>query len=166
MREKDLSPSAYRELALRAIEAVDGRCPLILHRFYEEAIALGMTAIHLPLPILRQLCEEEKARFTVIGASTHSLEEAREAASLGCTYVTAGHVFETACKEGLPGRGLDFLREVCAGLSIPVYAIGGISPSNIGLVRAAGAAGACVMSGAMECENVREYLTSLAGISV
>ena len=102
--------------------------------------------------------EEKKARFSVLGASCHSVEDAVEAEKLGCTYLTAGHVFATDCKRGLPGRGLDFLKAVCQSMSIPVYAIGGISPENIADVRKAGAAGACVMSGLMGCENPSDFL--------
>ena len=84
-----------------------------------------------------------------------------EAEALGCTYVTAGHVFDTDCKRGLPGRGLGFLKEVCGSVSIPVYAIGGIGPDNIADVRKTGAAGACVMSSAMVCADVQAYFLAL-----
>ena len=46
-------------------------------------------------------------------------------------------------------------------MDLPVYAIGGISPDNIKLVRDAGTKGACVMSGAMQCENVSQYLKQM-----
>ena len=49
-----------------------------------------------------------------------------EAERLGATYVTAGHIFTTDCKKGLPPRGLDFLKNVCDAVTIPVYGIGGI----------------------------------------
>ncbi len=95
-----------------------------------------------------------------MGASCHSVEEAREAEALGCTYLTAGHIFATDCKMGAPPRGLDFLRSVCAAVALPVYAIGGISAGNFCAVRRCGAAGACVMSGAMTCEDPAAYLRS------
>ena len=72
-----------------------------------------------------------------------------EAEKLGCTYITAGHVFATDCKKGLPPRGLSFLKEVCYSVTIPVYAIGGIDENNMEAVRQAGAAGGCMMSGFM-----------------
>ena len=100
----------------------------------------------------------KRQSFRVLGASCHSVEDAVLAEKLGCTYITAGHIFDTDCKKGLPGRGLDFLKNVCAGVSVPVYAIGGISPANISKVRETGAAGACVMSGLMVCEDPEDYL--------
>ena len=74
---------------------------------------------------------------------------------------TAGHVFATDCKRGVPGRGLDFLKATAASVCIPVYAIGGISARNVAAVRGAGAAGACVMSGLMSCQSARAELEVL-----
>ncbi len=103
------------------------------------------------------------SRFRIIGASCHSVEDALEAQALGCTYITAGHIFATDCKKGVPPRGLAFLREVCRSVSIPVYAIGGINEKNYLQVLQTGAAGACIMSGLMCCESAEEYLRGFMG---
>ena len=132
--------------------------PCILHSFAKAAMALNVKAIHMPLPLLRKMTPQEKNHFEIIGASCHSLEEAKEAERLGCTYITAGHIFLTDCKKGLPGRGLTFLQNICENVSIPVYAIGGISNENINDVRQTGAAGACIMSGFMKCNNIAEII--------
>ena len=81
-----------------------------------------------------------------------SVEEAVEAVSLGASYVTAGHIFATDCKKGLPPRGLSFLKEVCETVSIPVYAIGGITfdKTQWNALKEQGASGACIMSGMMK----------------
>ena len=73
-----------------------------------------------------KIADEEKKKFTKIGISIHSVEEAKEAEQLGASYLTAGHIYATDCKRGLPPRGLGFLKEVCREVSIPVYGIGGI----------------------------------------
>ncbi|MBR3910674.1 MAG: thiamine phosphate synthase [Anaerotignum sp.] len=159
LREKDLSEKEYKELAEKVLvicKTYD--VPCMLHSFIDVAMELGAENIHLPLHILRKVDEKTKETFKIIGASCHSVEEAIEAERLGCTYITAGHVFVTDCKKGLARRGLEFLREVCESVSVPVYAIGGISSENIELVRKTGAAGACVMSGLMICENVKETM--------
>ena len=80
---------------------------------------------------------------------------------MGASYLIAGHIFATDCKRGLPGRGLPFLREVCAAADKPVFAIGGITPGNIADVRNTGAQGVCVMSGLMRCENAADYISAL-----
>lgn len=76
----------------------------------------------------------------------------------GLRLCDAGPHFPTDCKKGLPPRGLELLREVCAAVSVPVFAIGGISAENIAAVKEAGAAGACVMSGFMRCADPAAYL--------
>ncbi len=95
---------------------------------------------------------EKLSDFLAVGCSIHSVEEAKEAQKLGATYLTAGHIYTTDCKKGLPPRGLDFLREVCNAVTIPVYAIGGIhaGTGQILEVMECGASGACIMSEMMK----------------
>ena len=163
LREKDLSRAEYMELARQTLAICRKyNVTCILHSFTDVAIELGADALHMPLSVLRDMnqipeTKRKLAQFTALGASCHSVEDALEAEKMGCTYITAGHIFATDCKKGLPGRGLDFLKNVCESVSIPVYAIGGIHSSNIAAVRSAGAKGACVMSGLMQCEDVKSY---------
>lgn len=159
LREKDLSEKEYEQLARQVMQICQKHgTQCILHSFSNVAIALGAEAVHMPLPLLQKMTSQEKSHFQIIGASCHSLEEAKEAQDLGCTYITAGHIFLTDCKKGLPGRGLPFLEEICKAVRIPVYAIGGISSQNIESVRKTGAAGACIMSGFMRCKTVEEIM--------
>ena len=85
-----------------------------------------------------------------IGTSIHSVEDAIFAESHGADYITAGHIFTTNCKKGLPGRGIEWLKTVCDAVSIPVYAIGGISDANAGELSDCGIAGYCMMSASMQ----------------
>ena len=98
LREKDLSPKEYASLA-RPVLALCRRAgiPCILHGHPKAALALGADALHLPMPALRGLDREVRARFSLLGASCHSLEEAQEAQALGCTYLTLGHIFPSGC---------------------------------------------------------------------
>ena len=164
LREKDMQTVDYQKLAAAVLEICERygvKC--ILHSFTDVAISLQAKAIHLPLHLLREMTREQKAQFADLGASCHSVEDALEAQTLGCTYITAGHVFETDCKKGLPGRGLEFLRSVCTAVDIPVYGIGGIDADNIALVRNAGATGACLMSSLMVTGDVDGLLKSMEG---
>ncbi len=145
LREKDLSEEEYLALA-KKIALVPG-IELMIHSFPNVARALSISRLHLPFNMLgKDICAE----FEIVGASVHSAEEAEEAEKLGASYVTAGHIFATDCKKGLPPRGLDFLEAVCKSVKIPVYAIGGITRGNMPSVLERGAAGACVMSGLMD----------------
>ena len=159
LREKDLDSAEYEELGAEVIRICgEYDVPCILHSFPHVAEALGATALHLPMPVLRQLPSDRRSGFEILGASCHSVEEALEAERLGASYITAGHIFETDCKKGLAGRGLEFLKEVCDAVGIPVYGIGGISPDNVVEIRKAGSSGGCIMSGLMKCKDPEAYL--------
>ncbi len=161
LREKDLTEAQYDALARLAVDICRRHHVVcVLHSHVDVAMELEAQALHLPMPLLRGLSDGQREDLKILGASCHSVEEAVEAEGLGATYVTAGHIFDTDCKAGLPGRGLLFLRRVVESVSIPVYAIGGVTPKNIGAVRETGAAGACVMSGCMECADVMQYIRS------
>ena len=151
LRAKDLTEREYLELAEKVLsicKAHNRRC--ILHTYYKAAKELGCKEIHLPLPLLQKMREEgEKQWFTTVGTSVHSLKQANLAMHLQADYMTAGHIFETDCKKGLPGRGLSFLSKVVCKSEVPVYGIGGISADNAGQIMETGAAGVCIMSGFM-----------------
>ena len=115
-------------------------------------------SIHLPLPVL-EANAGLLSDFQAVGTSVHSLDEARRAAALGANYMTAGHIFNTQCKAGLPGRGLDFLSLICKESPVPVFAIGGITPENMPDILKAGAAGGCMMSSLMTAENPESLIS-------
>ena len=61
LREKDLCESAYRSLAAQVLSLCrQHQVPCILHTFPSAARALGATALHLPLPLLRAMPKEER----------------------------------------------------------------------------------------------------------
>ena len=158
LREKDLSEEDYEALARRVVAA--GGEKVVLHHFPRVCQRLGVPRLHLSLGEL----EEDpsiRERVELLGVSVHAPQEAVRAQALGADYVTAGHVFATDCKRGLPGRGLDFLGAVCGAVSIPVYAIGGIGPDNLAAVARAGAAGACLMSALMVCPHPAQMAGTL-----
>ncbi|WP_242956902.1 thiamine phosphate synthase [Flavonifractor sp. An82] len=158
LREKDLTEAEYEALARRVLAA--GGDKVVLHHFPQVCQRLGVPRLHLSLKEL-EACPQLRDRVELLGVSVHAPEEAVRAQALGADYVTAGHVFDTDCKKGLPGRGLDFLRAVCGSVDIPVYAIGGIGPDNLADVARTGAAGACLMSGLMTCPNPAETVQEL-----
>lgn len=152
LRAKALDKAAYRTLALQAQQSCEAAgIPLILHSDWQLARELGISMLHLPLAFLRQISEYERAYFTWLSTSVHSVEEAIEAQALGATVLIAGHIYTTQCKAGLAPRGLGFLQNVCSTVNLPVYAIGGIvfDATQHAELKANGARGACVMSAYM-----------------
>lgn len=153
LREKDLSEAQYEELAAQVLEICqDTDTICILHNFPLVAERLGCDHMHLPLPVFHNYIEGIRKNDKInrenlyIGTSVHSVEQAKEAMTLGASYMTAGHIFSTQCKPGLAPRGIDFLKNICQTVQVPVFGIGGIHPDNMQQVLDAGAAGVCMMS--------------------
>lgn len=147
LREKDLCYDELLSLASQCLEICERcRTPLAINSNMDVARELNVCRIHLPIQLLREA--EDLSDFSLVGASVHSVEQAREAEDLGVDYVLAGHVYHTACKPEDP-RGIPFIEAISEAVDIPVYGVGGITPENYHDVMRAGAAGVAVMSSAM-----------------
>lgn len=156
-RDKDCKDDDYVKTAFKILKISDKySVPCSMYRKFDR-----FSNIHMTMPMLQHFPLSELNRLNFVGTSVHSVDEAVEAEKMGVDYVIAGHIFETDCKKGLAPRGLDFLKQVCNAVKIPVYAIGGINADNINSVAQSGADGACIMSGFMTCENPAEYMEKL-----
>ncbi len=117
----------------------------------EAAIRLGADGVHLGRT--DEGAERALREGLMLGLSAAIVAEAREAETRGAAYVGAGPVWDTPSKaDADPAIGLEGLREICAAVSIPVVAIGGIDASNAGACVAAGAAGVAVIRAARNAE--------------
>lgn len=156
LREKDLPIKELFAMALelRGLTHQHGAKLLINDRV---DIALGVRAdgVHLPqegIPpsAVRKLVGPD----LLIGASTHSLAEARDAETEGADFVVLGPVFETPSKLRYgPPVGIEALRQVARELSIPVFAIGGIDAGRVPEVLGAGAHGVAVISALLAADD-------------
>ena len=167
IREKDLSPEELIHFAAPLVPIAE-RCgvPLILRGNAEQARQLGIS--HLQLSFAEAIAAPLPQDFDNIGVSVHSLEEALAAQKLGADTVTYGHIFTSPCKPGLPPRGTAALDEIVRACTIPVYAIGGITPENVAAVRQAllpiHPAAACLMSASMTDPEPETLTTRLRRI--
>jgi thiamine-phosphate pyrophosphorylase len=89
-----------------------------------------------------------------IGLSTHSPEQARRAVAAGPDYIAIGPVYATGTKPGAKPVTLDYVRWAAANVSIPWFAIGGITQENVENVLAAGAHRICVVSAILNAPEV------------
>ena len=146
LREKDLDPLAYTRLAEEVQRLCNEKGVLFgVHSRYEAARELSCDILHLSYGDFLSFAAREPL-FCPTGVSIHSVEEGLEAERLGASYLIAGHVYETASKEGKAPRGLGFINSLAVAVQIPVYAIGGIHEGNGKAVLDAGAKGLCMMS--------------------
>ena len=148
LREKDLEarPLLAMARALREATRAHGARLLINDRA-DVALAAGADGVQrthtsLPVAALRAITP---AGF-LVGASTHSLAEARRAESDGADFVVFGPVYDTPSKRAYgPPQGLPALEQVAGALTRPVIAVGGLTPARVPEVLAAGAAGVAVI---------------------
>ncbi len=90
-----------------------------------------------------------------------SIDEAKAGEALGAAYIGAGPVWETPTKpDADPPIGLGGLAEICAAVSVPVIAIGGIDAGNAAECLAAGAYGVAVVRAAADARAVSEALAA------
>ncbi|MDL2259776.1 thiamine phosphate synthase [Deltaproteobacteria bacterium OttesenSCG-928-K17] len=152
LREKNLPEDRLIALAVELgglARRHGGR--LVVHSSAAAALASGAWGLHLTFEAFRRLSLQNgavaglKNKGLNIGVSVHSVDEAAFCRAAGADLIMAGHIFESPCKAGLPGRGLDFLAKA-AEVGPPVWAVGGLNPERAGLAFAAGAAGICVRS--------------------
>lgn len=164
LREKDLDGKPLFQLAqtLRAVADRFGATLLVNDRL-DIALAVDADGLHLPeasFPV-----QTAKRWFGgLIGRSVHSVSGAIEAERSGADYLAFGHVFETASKTS-EARGLNALEAVCKAVSIPVYAIGGITPETARQCLERGAFGVAAMNAIMTASDaratVKAYLDAL-----
>jgi len=148
LRVKTMAPSDFFQLAQRArAETRASGCKLIVNDRVDIALACDADGVHLgqddlPLAVGRQLMGTK-----IVGISTHDIDQAQEAELNGADYIGFGPMFGTTTKNtGYAARGIDMLRQIRAGVKIPIVAIGGINEQNVKQVWQAGADSAAIIS--------------------
>ena len=92
---------------------------------------------------------------SLIGVSTHNLDQLRQAIRDGASYLGVGPTFASQTKNFDAFAGLEFVTQACAETSLPAFAIGGIDLDNVAQVRAAGARRIAVSSAICAAEDAR-----------
>jgi len=141
---------------------------LIVNDRPDVARAAGADGVHLgqdDLPVAA--ARTVLGAGGIVGVSTHSVGQARAAVAAGADYLGVGPVFETTSKVGaLAARGLDLVRAVRHEVTLPLVAIGGITPATAPDVRAAGADAVAMIAALVRAPDVaaavRDALARLA----
>lgn len=112
----------------------------------------------LPIEKVRELVGKEM----IIGLSTHSPRQAREAVARGADYIGVGPIFRTFTKKDVcEPVGLEYVDYVVNNLNIPFVAIGGIKEDNIREVSARGAKCICLVTEILEAEDIKGKIQAL-----
>jgi thiamine-phosphate pyrophosphorylase len=97
----------------------------------------------------------------ILGVSAGTVEEALLAERRGADYLGVGAVFPTGTKKDADAVSIAALRDICAAVSIPVIAIGGVTKDNIGLLAGTGIAGVAVVSAVFAAPDVERAASEL-----
>lgn len=165
-RDKRKSVGKRAKVIAALASVTKDRALLIANGDWEANVREGVRKVHLPeksLPV--GVVKFRIGNGAMVGKSVHSVSAAVQAQAAGADYLVAGMIFESTSHPEVSPAGLDFLREVCAAVEIPVLAIGGVTPENTVDCLAAGAAGVAVLSSIMRATNpsgaARTYRTAL-----
>jgi thiamine-phosphate diphosphorylase len=121
----------------------------------DAALRLGADGVHLGRG--DEGAEKALENGLLLGLSASSVEEAQAAEARGAAYIGAGPVWATPSKtDADPPIGLAGLRQICAAVSVPVVAIGGIDASNARACIDAGAVGVAVIRAARDAAAIRD----------
>ncbi len=162
LREKDWSKKHLYEVALEFKRRTQNHSALlIVNDHVDVALAAGADGVHLgrsdlPLPAARRIAPE-----LILGASSHSLDQAMEAQKSGADYVNIGPLFSTQTKEENNPLGVEAINTITPGLDIPFTVMGGIKMENISRVLEAGAGKIAMVSGIIKAPDIKERVREL-----
>jgi thiamine-phosphate pyrophosphorylase len=167
LREKDLGTRELLKIAHKMRELTSKhKAKLFINDRFDIALAVGAAGVHLtqnsiPADAVRKTVK----RKLLIGVSTHSFKEARDAEKGGADFITFGPVYRTPSKlkYGKP-VGIDALKKVSKRIKIPVLAIGGINSARIMDIKRAGASGAAMIREVLASDDIKEKTKELINL--
>jgi thiamine-phosphate pyrophosphorylase len=162
LREKDLSDRHLGALLEELLPLRRQGIRILASRRLDIARTYGLDGVHLAADAV----SVADARSWLgpdfwIGYSAHSAEEALDVAKAGSDYVTLSPIYPTASKPGVSPRGTGWLARASRDLSIPVLALGGITPERVADVLRAGAWGVAVVSAVGAAPDVEQAAREL-----
>lgn len=169
LRAKGRAPADIARLGRQLLPLCrDAGVPFIINDFPHIAADIGADGVHIGQD--DGTLEETRAIVgpnALIGRSTHSLAQAREAGKDGFDYLGFGPLFPTGTKPGRPAIGLDYISTATREADRPLYCIGGINSSTLPAVLAAGARRIVVVSAILQSpepeETTRAFVQAMGG---
>ncbi len=167
LREKNLDEAAFLEEAMEMRELCRKyNVPFIVNDNVGIAIRCKADGIHVG----QMDMEAGNVRALVgndmlIGVSAQTVEQALAAQAAGADYLGVGAVFPTATKSDAKTVSYQTLKEICAAVSIPVVAIGGIHKNNIMELAGSGVDGVALVSAIFASEDIEAECTVLRNLA-
>ncbi len=141
LRDKRADGARLMQYARAGVAALsDTSAKLIVNDRVDVALASGAAGVHLGQDDM-SLADAQAlivGRRMWIGISTHDIEQALQAEQHGADYIGCGPTFHSQTKSFDAFAGTQFLKQAAEKITIPFFAIGGISVDNVGEVLLAG----------------------------
>ncbi|MCR5665369.1 MAG: thiamine phosphate synthase [Eubacterium sp.] len=158
LREKSRTTKEYVELAGKVHEiARRYKVPLIIDDRVDVMLAVDAEGVHLgaedlPLEMARRIIGKDK----ILGATAKKVAVAESAWVAGADYLGVGAIYPTTTKVKTVLTSVDTLAKICKAVPIPVNAIGGLNPDNLGVLKGSGIDGICAVSAIMKADSSRQ----------
>ena len=139
-REQETQPG-WHDLVGEAVALCrKARAEVLINGDIELARELGI-GVHLRAAQLHALSSRPLADDLPVAASCHDVAELQRAQALGCDFAVLGSVQPTATHPDASTLGWEGFATLRESVSLPLYAIGGLSPAQINQARQHGAQG-------------------------
>jgi len=165
LRAKGSGSAAMLKAAQNIRKALSGKAVFMVNDRVDIALLSGAEGVHLgqediPLKEARRLMPS-----SIIGVSTHNIEEAKRAEGEGADYISFGPIFPTVTKKDADApKGVKRLREVASKVDLPVVAIGGITIENARQVMETGASSVAVISEILLAPDIRGKVSEISAL--
>lgn len=130
--------------------------PLIINDYPDIAKEVDASGVHLGQDDMDLISARRILGNKIIGRSTHNMEQALQAQREGADYIGVGPIFPTNTKKDAAPIGIDVLKKIVKVVSIPAFAIGGITQYNIKSVLDTGIDGVAIASAILCSGSIKE----------
>ena len=167
LREKDLDDeNFYKEAVELQAMAREYGVPFVVNDNVDIAVRMDADGVHvgqsdMEAGDVRALIGPDK----ILGVSAQTVEQAVLAEKRGADYLGVGAVFPTGSKDDAVEVSFETLKAICEAVSIPVVAIGGITPENTKELAGSGICGIAVISAIYGQKDIYEATVSLKKVT-
>jgi len=147
VREKEMTGSDFLRFSTQVVRLAHARgARVLVNADIKLAQKAGADGVHLTSEQLKQA--NRRPALDLVGASCHNAGELARAQALGADFVVLGPVQPTPSHPGATGIGWDLFATLLKDCPLPVYALGGLRPTDLETACRCGAHGISMMRGA------------------
>jgi thiamine-phosphate pyrophosphorylase len=163
LREKHIAKEQFLEEVWRMKKLANKyQVPFVINDDVELALKCDADGVHVGQKDMEAVkARELLGNQKIIGVSVQTVEQAKLAQDQGADYLGVGAVFNTSTKLDAAEVSFDTVKAICNEVTIPVIAIGGISPKNIHQLKGTGIQGVAVISAIFASKNITEATKEL-----